>query len=342
MNSEQRMLAALRREPVDRVPTFEWWIDQKVIDAIIPGGIEYAEFSDRMDLDAICVDPDYKSEPVGDGFKKNEWGIISKNTGEAHTYPVDGPLRTPDDLKAFTPPDPKAPERYRSLEAALDKYGGRRAVIFHVNDVWSIPSRLMPFDAFIMQVIDAPEFIRDIVEMTVDVNIELARQAKERGVKVVYTGDDVAYNSGPMISPAMFEDIFVGPLNRVMGAYKEMGLMVIKHTDGNIMPLIDYFINSGIDCLDPIDPIAGMNLEYIKKTFGDRICIKGNVDCANTLVFGTPEETIEETKNCIRIAAPGGGYILSSSNSIHSSVKPENYLAMLDAVKKYGTYPIAF
>jgi uroporphyrinogen decarboxylase len=342
MNSEQRLLAALKREPVDRVPTFEWWIDQKVIDAIIPGGIDYAEFSDRMDLDAICVDPDYKSVPVGDGFRKNEWGIVSKNTGEAHTYPVDGPLRTPDDLKAFTPPDPKAPERYKSLEGMLDKYGDRRAIIFHVNDVWSIPSRLMPFEEFIMQVIDEPEFIRDIVEMTVDVNIELARQAKKRGVKVVYTGDDFAYVNGPMISPAMFEDIFAEPLNRVMGAYKEMGLMVIKHTDGNIMPIIDIIINSGIDCLDPIDPIAGMSLEHIKKTYGHRICIKGNVDCANTLVLRSAEEAAEETKHCIKIAAPGGGYILSSSNSIHSSVKPENYLAMLDALKKYGTYPIEF
>jgi uroporphyrinogen decarboxylase len=106
------------------------------------------------------------------------------------------------------------------------------------------------------------------------------------------------------------------------------------------MPIIDIIMDSGIDCIDPIDPVAGMSLAHIKKTYGDRVSIKGNVDCANTLVYGSVEETIEETKNCIRTAAPGGGYILSSSNTIHASVKPENYLAMLDTLKKYGNYPI--
>jgi uroporphyrinogen decarboxylase len=182
----------------------------------------------------------------------------------------------------------------------------------------------MSFDEFIIKIIDEPELIVDIVNMTVDVNIELARQAAARGVSVIYTGDDYAYNSGPMISPAMFEDMFGGPLRRVMSAYKEMGLLVIKHTDGNIMPIIDTIIDSGIDCLDPIDPIAGMSLEHIKKTYGGRICIKGNVDCANTLTVGGVEQTIAETINCIRTAAPGGGYIFSSSNSIHSSARPEN------------------
>lgn len=339
MNSEERLIKALKREPVDRVPSFEWMIDQKVIDVLSPGD-NYAQFSDRFDLDAICVDVDYKSQKLSDGFTSNEWGIVSKNTGEAHTFPVDGPIKSRADFAAFTPPDPKAQGRFSSLEQTLETYGGKRAVILHLNDVWSIPSRMMPFEDFIMMILDDPELVQDIVNMTVDVNIELARQAVERGVKVVYTGDDYAYNSGPMISPTMFEDLFAPPLNRVIGAYKQMGLYVIKHTDGNIMPIIDIIMDSGIDCIDPIDPIAGMSLSHMKKTYGERVCIKGNVDCANTLVYGSVDETIEETKNCLKTAAPGGGYILSSSNTIHSSVNPENYLAMLDTLKKFGSYPI--
>jgi len=100
-------------------------------------------------------------------------------------------------------------------------------------------------------------------------------------------------------------------------------------------------IDSGIDCLDPIDPVAGMNLGEIKRKYGERICIKGNVDCANTLTLHGVEETIGETKKCIETAGPGGGYILSSSNTIHASVKPENYTAMLDTWKKYRNYPIS-
>lgn len=342
MNSEQRLIGALRREEIDRIPCFEWSIDQKVIDAIIPGGISYAEFSDQMDLDAVCVDVDYKSEVVKDGFTRNEWGIVSKNTGEAHTYPVDGPIHSADDFNAYTPPDPLAPGRFETLEKMIDTYNGKRAVILHLNDVWSIPSRLMSFDDFIIQVMDEPQLVVDIINMTVDINIELARQAVKRGVKIIYTGDDYAYNSGPMVSPAMFEELFGGPLRRVIGAYKKLGLYVIKHTDGNIMPIIDTIIDSGIDCLDPIDPIAGLKIDHIKKNYGDRICIKGNVDCANTLTLHGVKETIEETIYCMKTAGPGGGYILSSSNSIHASVKPENYVAMLDTWKKFRNYPLSF
>ena len=97
-------------------------------------------------------------------------------------------------------------------------------------------------------------------------------------------------------------------------------------------------VDSGFDCLDPIDPIAGMDLQKVKTDYGDRITLKGNVDCSATLSFKTEKETIEETKKCLEIAMPGGGYILSSINSIHSAVKPENYTAMLDTLKKFGKY----
>jgi uroporphyrinogen decarboxylase len=114
--------------------------------------------------------------------------------------------------------------------------------------------------------------------------------------------------------------------------------LTIKHTDGNIMPIIDMIIDSNIDCLDPIDPLAGMDLKLIKKTYGDKIALKGNVDCAHTLTFKSVEETVEETKQCLEIGMVGGRYIISSSNTIHSEVKPENYHAMIETIKAFGVY----
>ncbi len=78
----------------------------------------------------------------------------------------------------------------------------------------------------------------------------------------------------------------------------------------------------------------------IKKEYGQRICIKGNVDCTKALVYGTEKDVEEEVKACLHKAAYGEGYILSSSNTIHSGVKPENYVAMIKALRKYGKYPI--
>ena len=104
--------------------------------------------------------------------------------------------------------------------------------------------------------------------------------------------------------------------------------------------VLDLIIDSGIDCLDPIDPVAGMDIAMIKAKYGDKIAIKGNVDCAETLTFGSVDDVIKETLDVIRKTADGGAFILSSSNSIHSAVKPENYLAMVNTIRAYGKYPI--
>ena len=339
MTSEERIIKTLRHEPVDRIPTFEWFVDKKVIEAIHPG-LSYPEFVYKTGQDAICVDLNYKSEELAPQVYRDEWGIVKKDTGESHTYPIDGPIKTRKDLDRYVPPDPHVPERYVSLEADLAAHRGQKAVILHLNDVFSIPSRLMGFQDFLLATVEDPGLVEGIIALCVDVNLELADEAVKRGVKIIYTGDDFAHKLGPMLSPVDFEKLFYPYLCKVMQGYKDRGLYIIKHTDGAIMPLIDMIIDSGIDCLDPIDPTAGMDLAEIKKRYGKRIALKGNVDCAQTLTFGTVAETVAESKRCIEIAGPGGGYIFSSGNSIHSAVKPENYVAMMETFNQYCRYPI--
>jgi uroporphyrinogen decarboxylase len=337
LNSEERMIRTLERKDVDRIPTFEWYVDRKVIEALTPGS-GYEQFCYDMDLDAICIDCNFEKKFLENGLIQDEWGMIKKDTGEAHSFPVDGPIRTLKDAQDYIPPDPHKPGRYDSIEKAVKEHSGKKGLILHLNDVFSIPSRLMPFDTFLIKMMEDPETVKTLIKMSVDVNLEMAKQAVQRGIKMVYTGDDFAYNSGPIMSPNQFREIFYPELKRVVSGYKELGLLVIKHTDGDIMPLLDMIVDSGFDCLDPIDPIAGMDLAKIKADYGDKICLKGNVDCSTTLSFKNVDEVIEETKKCIEIGKPGGGFILSSSNSIHSAVKPENYKAMLDTLKEYGKY----
>ena len=116
--------------------------------------------------------------------------------------------------------------------------------------------------------------------------------------------------------------------------------MTIKHSDGDIKPLLEMILDAPLDCLDPIDPGGGLDIGEMKQQYGDRCAMKGNVDCAHTLTFGSVADTVAETKEVIRKAAAGGGLILCSSNSIHSKVKPGNYLAMWNAIRAYGKYPI--
>jgi len=100
-------------------------------------------------------------------------------------------------------------------------------------------------------------------------------------------------------------------------------------------------IDTGIDAINPIEPIAGMDIEEVKGTYGHRVCVIGNVDCGEVLSRAPVEEVIRAVRECLAKAARGGGHIMSSSNCIHSAVLPQNYKAMVDATKKYGSYPIS-
>lgn len=338
MNSIERVLCVLQRKVPDRVPHFEWMVDHKVREALCPEAKDALEFYDLMGWDAVITDTFYKKEKVGEGRWRSEWGYVTQETPEEHGIEIESPIKTLADFKRYTPPDPHAPGRFTAIEDAVKKYSGHRAVIAHLNDVFTLPRYLMGMQDLLMAIVTEPELVEALIDLSVTINLELAKEVAARGVRIVYTGDDYAYNKGPLMSPKHFHELFYPGLKRVIQGFRELGLYVIKHTDGYIWPIIDMIVDSGIDCLDPIDPQAGMDLAEVKAKYGDRIALKGNVDCAQLMTFGTPDEVIEATKVALKQGMPGGGFILSSSNSIHSAVKPENYAAMVRTVKEYGTY----
>lgn len=338
LTPKERILRTLRREVPDRVPHFEWLVDKKVRDALLPGNTGHNDFAVRMGHDAVLVDPAFKKTPLAEGRYLSEWGYVGQKTQEEHGIEVESPIETMADFEKYVPPDPFAPGRYASVEAALATYGDRYAVIVHLNDVFSLPRYLMGMENLLMAIVAEPELVTALVNMSVDINLKMAREVRARGAEIVYTGDDVASNTGPLMSPRHFRKLFYPGLVRVMQGYKELGLYVIKHTDGNLWPIIDMIVDSGIDCLDPIDPQAGMDIAGVKAKYGDRIALKGNVDCAQLMTFGTPEETVAATKEALLNGMPGGGFICSSSNSIHSGVKPENYLALMRTIREFGCY----
>jgi uroporphyrinogen decarboxylase len=340
LSGKERIMRVLARQEPDRVPHFEWSIDRKVRAALVPGCGSLNEFAVVMGLDAVLADPDFSRQKIAPGQWRTEWGYTIQESEEEHGVEVDSPIHTMEDFSRYTPPHPGAAGRYATIEKTLAEYGRTHAVIVHLNDVFSIPRYLMGYENLLMAIAAEPELVSALVTMSVDVNLAMAREVAARGVEIVYTGDDFAGDTGPLMSPAHFRELFYPGLRRVMKGYKDLGLRVIKHTDGMIWPLMDMIVDSGIDCLDPIDPVAGMDLAEVKQKFGRRIALKGNVDCSHLMTLGTPEQVAAATRDALRIGAPGGGFILSSSNSIHSSVKPENYMAMLRTLKEFGTYPI--
>ena len=340
MTSVERVRCVLEHREPDRVPHFEWLIDRHVREALCPGCRSHNEFAVRFGHDAVLVGPDFAKTPLGPDRWRSEWGYVAQKTAEEHGIEVESPISSMADFERYQPPATDQPGRYASIEAVVREFKGSKAIGVHLNDVFSLPRYLMGMEGLLTAVAAEPDLVRALVEMSVDVNLELAKAAAARGADFIWTGDDYAYNAGPLVSPPQFRELFYPGLCRAIGGFRALGLPVIKHTDGNLWPILDLILDSGINCLDPIDPQAGMDLATVKAKYGQRVALKGNVDCATVLASGTPEQVVEATRQALRAGAPGGGFILSSSNSIHSGVRPENYLAMLQTWERYRAYPV--
>ena len=120
------------------------------------------------------------------------------------------------------------------------------------------------------------------------------------------------------------------------------GIPYIKHLDGNTTKLLDSLVMEvGIDGYHSIEPSAGMDIQKLKRMYGNQITLLGNIDCGNLLTHGDPDQVREHVISIIQNVSPGGGHVFSSSNSIHDGVSLDNLYAMLDAVREYGVYPIS-
>jgi uroporphyrinogen decarboxylase len=335
MTGRQRILTALRRETPDCVPTFEWFLDGAVTQALV-GTNDPVRAADALDLDGINVRPDYRRRYLDGSTFVDEWGVRRVNTGDCIPQVRESPIRDISAHAAYRFPDPAAPGRFAALERALKVASGRRAVILNLRDGFSDMRDLLGYEEALVQLKLEPERFVELLDRVVDYNLSLAQLAVRRyGIEVIATTDDVANGAGPLISPASYFEL-VGPaFRRAMGGYRGLGCFVIKHCDGDVRKLLDFWVECGIQCLDPVDPAAGLHLPTLKRAYGDRLCFKGNIDCAGVLQFGTTADVETAVRECLREGGPSG-LILSSSNSIHRGVKPENYRAMLHALRREG------
>jgi len=335
MTPKDRLLTALRREIPDRIPMFEWFIDDAVSQALC-GTNDPIEVVERLDLDAVNVRADYEKKWMDDSTFVDEWGVKRKMTGDVLPAVLNAPIPSIAAQGDFSFPDPNAPHRFKTLEKALEKYGDHRGVVLNLRDGFSDMRDLLGYENALITILTDKGHYADLMKRVVEYNVSLAALAVKRyGIQIVATTDDVATGRGPIIKPKVYAEMIFPHFKEVIQGYKSLGLIVIKHSDGDIRPYLDFWLESGIDCLDPIDPGGGLDMGEMKKLYGDRICLKGNIDCTGHLCDGTPEQVDEEVRICIEKGGPGG-LIVSSSNTIHRGVKPENFRAMLDAVRRYG------
>jgi uroporphyrinogen decarboxylase len=155
------------------------------------------------------------------------------------------------------------------------------------------------------------------------------------GFDVVVTLDDIAFKTAPFFSPQVFRDLVLPRYERIG---KALTLPWVVHSDGNVALFLDDLARVGIAGVHPMEKGA-IDIRWVKQTYGDRLCILGNVDM-HLLSVGPAEAVERETQGLLRDVAPGGGYILTSGNSIASYCQVEYVRAMCGVARKFGRYPI--
>jgi uroporphyrinogen decarboxylase len=190
-----------------------------------------------------------------------------------------------------------------------------------------------------------PSFVKDVLKKNYEFSLEIGKAYLDAGAEIILIGDDIADKHGPFMTPKLYEE-FVYPYSKsLVQALKKRGAKVILHTDGYIMPIIDYILDLGIDALHPLEPTAGMNIAEFKQKYGDTIAVVGGVDVATLLPFGSEEDVEKSIIEVIKKVSPGGGHILASTNSLHSYVPDinkfiRNIIRYVETAHKFGVYPI--
>jgi len=205
--------------------------------------------------------------------------------------------------------------------------------------IFTLTWMLMGFENFGVSLAGNPEFVEKVFRHVAEIQYQaLSEIVKIPHVAAVWAVDDLAFKTGPMISPKMFRKYVFPWYERFGQICRENGLHFFFHSDGVVWQLIEDFISIGVEALHPIDPTC-MDIVEVKKKYGDRLTLIGNVS-NELLQNGTPAEIANRTKELIKTMAPGGGYCLSSGNSVPDWARIENYKAMIETTKQYGAYPI--
>lgn len=213
---------------------------------------------------------------------------------------------------------------------------GRFFIMMHGDPTFGIPDGKHMLD-FCYRMVDDPEALKLEAAQNVERALAMAGAFQGRGPDGFALCSDYCLNTGPFMSPGQFSEFVTPYLAEITKGYRDMGYYTIKHTDGNIMPIIDQLMDTNPHALHSIDPQAGVDIAEVKRLYGDRVCLIGNVNCG-LMQTGTEEEMAESVRYALKNGMPGGGFIFSTSNCVYTGMPLSRYDLMLDIWRKEGNY----
>lgn len=232
--------------------------------------------------------------------------------------------------------NPEGFEYSTFIKRIRERIGNTRLLGSHGDGTFAIPDGNHMYD-FAYRVADDFDGLCADAEKMAQNAIAYNHRQKQAGIDVMLLCSDYCYNQGPFVSPKMFSSLVTPYLAKIVASAKADGLYVIKHTDGNIMPIIDQLVDCKPHALHSIDPMAGVDIREVKRLYGDKVALCGNVHCA-AIQTGTVEEVTESAEYCLKYGGEGGGYIYCTSNVPFKGMPAERYQLVLDIWKKHRAY----
>ncbi len=360
MNAVERVTAAMELKPVDRPPVFPVVTfmhasrvsGHKVSQIILNPPLAYDTLYDAWELykfDGFEV-PAYDEFPVFDQplVGKNIGGmlyLVDKNTGEPvsrfpdeddqdlRINPARVPLAQIPALKYLTADELLAKGYMDGARDLAKRINGRAFLAGHAPGQTMNPLvSLRGSENALFDLIDSPQQVHEAMQHFTLQSIEVGKAFARIGFQGIYIGD--AWASASVISPQLFEEFCLPRYRQASDAFHALGLKVYLHICGNSAPLFDLMAATGVDAIEPLDPLGGVKLEDAKARLGGRICLKGGINTL-TLLNGTVEQVREETRRCLELFRNQPGYIFGTGDDIPRDAPVENVLAMCREVQGF-------
>ena len=341
----RRLLKVLNHQEADRLPHIELWVTSRAVyEYVLERKLEYeildaaeggqsitpeddVEFARRLGQDAVLCNFNWRPNNV----------FATADDGTEHY--VDGSIKNEADLDDLEPP-PSIDDQIGYLERYLKAAQGTGVGII-ANFTSFFDSALLAIgmtDAMYMLYDNRP-LVEKLMDILVTHQEKVARTVMDRygqELAFVMVNDDIGVNSGLLVHPKMFMEMFPDRMKRLIAPAKEKGKLVLMHTDGKMDNILPILYDVGFNINHPVEPESNDILE-VKQRWAGKMALIGNIPTV-MLAYSTKEEIEEKVREYCIDLAPGGGYVLGSSTSIMEGIPPENFVAMTEAVHKYGRY----
>ena len=333
---KERMRRAVNYEAVDRIPTqinYTAGMGQKIADHF---KISVDRLSDFLGNHMMRVDLRYPGRLSDDGEVKFDWWGVGFDTKEEGYFAAVSPLQENPELDNHLWPDPQDPQLLKDAEQIIKAYGDTYFLTPNFGFVlferaWT----LRGFEQFFMDMATDPGFTNDLLDRITEIQLALIHRYLDLGVDGGYFGDDYGAQKNLLFSPRMWRKFIKPRLAQLFAPFRERGLPVLMHSDGQIQKILPDLVEIGLTTLNPVQPEV-IDHAWLRENFREDLAFYGGISTQTVLPYGSPDEVRKAVSDCAAELSPDGtGLLIAPSHRMMTDIPMVNVAAMLDAFRAF-------